>query len=91
MRCGGVKRIGGKEAMIEVMVRFENLRQAVDAQEPTVSGSVVALGNPERPAVRFDGWLQLLSILESLSSPPSEAPLPPLPSPGTPHRWEGSS
>jgi hypothetical protein len=85
-----VKRIGGKEAMIEVMVRFENLRTAVDAQEPTVSGSVVALGDPERAAVHFDGWLQLLSILESLSSPANEAAEPPLPLPGTARRWEGS-
>ena len=77
--------------MIEVMVRFENLPQAVDAQEPTVSGTVVALGDPERPAVHFDGWLQLLSILESLSTPTNEAAAPQLPLPGTPHRWEGSS
>jgi hypothetical protein len=77
-----------REAIIEVMVRFENSRKAVDAQEPTVSGSVVALGDPERAAVHFDGWLQLLSILENLSSPVSEAPEPPLPLPGTP--WEGS-
>ena len=76
--------------MIEVMVRFENLRKAVDAQESTVSGSVVALGDPERTAVHFDGWLQLLSILESLSSLTNDAPEPPLPLPGTTHGWEGS-
>ena len=68
--------------MIEVMVRFENLPQAVDAQEPTVSGSVVPLGDTERAAVHFDGWLQLLSILESLSSLTAEAPEPPLQLPG---------
>ena len=76
--------------MIEVMVRFDNLREAVDAQEPAVSGSVVALGNPERAAVHFDGWLQLLSILESLSCLTNDAPEPPLPLPGTTQRWEGS-
>jgi hypothetical protein len=72
--------------MVEVMVRFENLRKAVGAQESTVSGSVVALGDPERAPVHFDGWLQLLSILENLSSSTNETPEPPLPLPGSKHQ-----
>lgn len=83
MRSGDGSGISDKEAMVEVTVRFENLQKAVGAQESTVSGSVVALGDPERAPVRFDGWLQLLSILENLSSPVNETPEPPLPLPGT--------
>lgn len=72
--------------MVEVMVRFENLQKAVDAQEPTVSGSIVTPGHPERPPLHFDGWLQLLSILENLSSSADEPTEPPLPLPGSKHQ-----
>lgn len=54
--------------MVEILVRFESLSEVDEAQGAPVRGTVTPLGGPDRPAIRFDGWLQLLGLLESLNS-----------------------
>lgn len=51
--------------MVEILVRFESLAEVDEAQGAPVRGTVTPLGGP---AIRFDGWLQLLGLLESLNS-----------------------
>lgn len=64
--------------MVEVIVRFEGLAETGEAQDAPVRGTVTPLGGPDVPAIRFDGWLQLLGLLESLNSGsgPGAEPLP---------------
>jgi hypothetical protein len=74
--------------MVEIIVRFESLAEVEESQDAPVRGTVRALGRPDTPEIRFDGWLQLLGLLESLNSGTDlGAELPrPLPS----HRTERS-
>lgn len=64
--------------MVEVIVRFVSLAEAGEAQDPPVRGTVTPLGGPGTLAIQFDGWLQLLGLLESISSgsTPDAEPLP---------------
>lgn len=54
--------------MVEIIVRFESLAEADEVQDPPVRGTITPLGGPDTPAIRFDGWLQLLGLLESINS-----------------------
>lgn len=72
--------------MIEILVRFENLPDAAGAPADAVHGTVIRHGEPERAPIRFSGWLQLLGILEGLSSMTAGSPEPPHPLPG---HWPG--
>jgi hypothetical protein len=70
--------------MVEIIVRFESLAEVEEAQGAPVRGTVTPIGSPEKAPIRFDGWLQLLGLLEGLSSmTESSGELPrPLPSTG---------
>jgi hypothetical protein len=72
--------------MVEIIVRFESLPAAAGAQDDAVHGSVVLTGSPDRAPIRFTGWLQLLGILENLSSMTDGSPEPPRPLPGARNR-----
>lgn len=58
--------------MVEVIVCFESLGGAETENEAEnvapVRGTVKLFARPDKPPIRFDGWLQLLGLLESLSS-----------------------
>jgi hypothetical protein len=54
--------------MVEIIVRFESLAEVEEAQDTPVRGTVTPLGGPDMPAIRFEGWLQLLGLLESINS-----------------------
>jgi hypothetical protein len=71
--------------MREVIVRFENSPGPADAPGTVVRGSVSVAGRTSAPPFRFDGWLQLLGLLEELSAMTDDSPEPPrpLPSAGT--------
>ena len=66
--------------MREIIVRFEN-SLGPDAQDAVVRGSVAVAGRSAQPPFRFDGWLQLLGLLEELSSTTDDSPEPPRPLP----------
>jgi hypothetical protein len=70
--------------MVEIIVRFESLAEVEEAQGAPVRGTVTPIGGAEKAPIRFDGWLQLLGLLEGLSSmtDPSEELPRPLPSTG---------
>lgn len=72
--------------MVEITVRFESLPAVAGTSDGAVQGSVVLPGRPDQTPIRFTGWLQLLGILESLSSMTDESPEPPRPLPGTRNR-----
>jgi hypothetical protein len=72
--------------MVEIIVRFESLPGVAEASDDAVYGSVVLPGGPDRAPIRFTGWLQLLGILENLSSMTDESPEPPRPLPGARNR-----
>jgi hypothetical protein len=67
--------------MREVIVRFENSPGCADAPGAVVRGSVFVAGRTAPPPFRFDGWLQLLGLLEELSSMSDDGPEPPRPLP----------
>jgi hypothetical protein len=71
--------------MVDIIVCFESLAEAEEAQAAPVRGTVTPLGGPEKTSIRFDGWLQLLGLLEGLSSRTDQgSDLPrPLPSTGS--------
>jgi hypothetical protein len=54
--------------MVEVVVRFESLAEAGEAQDAPVRGTITLLGGQQLPPVRFDGWLQLLGLLEDINA-----------------------
>jgi hypothetical protein len=54
--------------MVEVIVRFEGLAEVGETQDAPVRGTITLVGGPDVPAVRFDGWLQLLGLLEGINS-----------------------
>jgi hypothetical protein len=66
--------------MREIIVRFQDSPDP-DAQDAVVRGSVTVAGGSARPPFRFDGWLQLLGLLEELSSMTDDSPEPPRPLP----------
>ena len=70
--------------MVEIILRFESLAEVEEAAGAPVRGTVTPVGDPGRAPIRFDGWLQLLGLLEGLSSMTDQsAELPrPLPSTG---------
>jgi hypothetical protein len=67
--------------MVEIIVRFESLPAVAGAPDDAVHGTVVLPGSRGRAPIRFTGWLQLLGILEDLSSMTDESPEPPRPLP----------
>jgi hypothetical protein len=67
--------------MREVIVRFENAPGPEDDPGAVVRGSVSVAGRRATPPFRFDGWLQLLGLLEELSSMTEDSPEPPRPLP----------
>ena len=69
--------------MREIIVRFDSIPESDDAQGAVVCGSVTRLADTDRAPIRFDGWLQLLCLLEDLSSMSDESPEPPRPLPST--------
>jgi hypothetical protein len=62
--------------MREIMVRFEDTPGS-GSQGDAVWGSVVLNGRRDVVAYRFDGWLQLMGLLEDLSQMTDESPEPP--------------
>lgn len=64
-------------------MRFEMVTGAGDESGATVRGSVSRRGQSARSPIRFDGWLQLLGLLEDLSATTDESPDPPHPLPST--------
>jgi hypothetical protein len=66
--------------MREVIVRFENAPGPPGAVDCVVRGAVLLAGGDHAP-FRFDGWLQLLGLLEDLSAMTDESPEPPRPLP----------
>jgi hypothetical protein len=69
--------------MREIIVRFEDAPSPADGPDAVVNGSVMVAGRSGRPPFRFDGWLQLLGLLEDLSSMADDSPEPPRPLPGS--------
>jgi len=72
--------------MVEIIVRFESLAEVEEAQGAPVRGTVTPIGNPEKTPIRFDGWLQLLGLLEGLSSMTDSSDELPRPLPSTGQR-----
>lgn len=68
---------------LEIVVRFETVAVVGDDSGATVCGSVVRIGQSASPPVRFDGWLQLLGLLEDLSAMTDGSPDPPHPLPSS--------
>jgi hypothetical protein len=68
--------------MREIIVRFEDAPGPAGAADAVVNGSVTVTGRADRPPFRFDGWLQLLGLLEDLSAMTDDGPEPPRPLPG---------
>jgi len=66
--------------MREVIVRFENPPVPRGPRRAAVHGSVTVTG-AGAPPFRFDGWLQLLGLLEELASMTDDSPEPPRPLP----------
>jgi len=75
--------MANQPSVLEVIVRFETPTGPGDESGATVRGSVTRRGQTERPAIRFDGWLQLLGLLEDLSAMTDDSPDPPYPLPST--------
>jgi len=69
--------------MVEIIVRFESVPEVEQAQGAPVRGTVTPLGGPDKSPIRFDGWLQLLGLLEGLSSRTGQAGDLPRPLPST--------
>ena len=61
-------------------MRFED-SPGPDAADAVVRGSVRVAGRSAQPPFRFDGWLQLLGLLEELSAMTDDSPEPPRPLP----------
>jgi hypothetical protein len=59
--------------MREVIVRFEDAPGPAGAVDSVVCGAVLLAGGNQGP-FRFDGWLQLLGLLEELSARTGEHP-----------------
>jgi hypothetical protein len=75
--------MANQPSALEIVVRFEMVAGRGDESGATVRGSVLRLGQSERSPIRFDGWLQLLGLLEDLSAMTDESPDPPYPLPST--------
>jgi hypothetical protein len=75
--------MANQPSALEIIVRFETTAGRGDESGATVRGSVLRLGQSERSPIRFDGWLQLLGLLEDLSAMTDESPDPPYPLPST--------
>lgn len=75
--------MANQPSVLEIIVRFEMVADIADESSATVRGSVTRRGQSERPPIRFDGWLQLLGLLEDLSAMTDESPDPPYPLPST--------
>lgn len=61
-------------------MRFENAPAPRGARRAAVHGSVAVTGAGP-PPFRFDGWLQLLGLLEELAAMTDDSPEPPRPLP----------
>jgi hypothetical protein len=83
MTARRAQTMANQPSVLEIIVRFEMDAGAGDESGATVRGSVTRRGQSERPAIRFDGWLQLLGLLEDLSAMTDESPEPPYPLPST--------
>jgi hypothetical protein len=59
--------------MREVIVRFEDAPGPASAADSVVCGAVLLAGASQEP-FRFDGWLQLLGLLEELSARSDDRP-----------------
>ena len=59
--------------MREVIVRFEDAPGPARAADSVVCGAVLLADGDQEPC-RFDGWLQLLGLLEELSAVTGEGP-----------------
>jgi hypothetical protein len=83
MTARRAQTMANQPSVREIVVRFEMVADVGDESGATVRGSVMRQGQSERPAIRFDGWLQLLGLLEDLSAMTDESPDPPHPLPST--------
>jgi len=83
MTARRAQTMANQPSVLEIIVRFEMDADTGDESGATVRGSVARRGQSERPAIRFDGWLQLLGLLEDLSAMTDESPDPPHPLPST--------
>jgi hypothetical protein len=83
MTARRAQTMANQPSVLEIIVRFETAAGVADESAATVRGSVVRRGQSERTPIRFDGWLQLLGLLEDLSAMTDESPDPPHPLPST--------
>lgn len=83
MTARRAQTMANQPSVREIVVRFEMVAAVGDESGGTVRGSVMRQGQSERPAIRFDGWLQLLGLLEDLSAMTDESPEPPYPLPSS--------
>jgi hypothetical protein len=83
MTARRAQTMANRPSVREIVVRFEMVADMGDESGATVRGSVMRQGQSERPPIRFDGWLQLLGLLEDLSAMTDESPDPPHPLPST--------
>ncbi len=83
MTARRAQTMANQPSVREIVVRFEMVAAAGEESGATVRGSVMRRGQSERPPIRFDGWLQLLGLLEDLSAMTDESPDPPHPLPST--------
>jgi hypothetical protein len=67
--------------MREIILRFEDPAGPGHAEGAVVRGSVELADSDDQAPFRFDGWLQLLGLLEELSTMTEESPEPPRPLP----------
>ncbi len=67
--------------MREIIVRFEDAPGQGGTEGDAVRGVVRLVGRGDLAPFRFHGWLQLLGLLEELSSMSEESPEPPRPLP----------
>lgn len=67
----------------EILVRFDTAQDTDDEPGVTVRGWVMHAGASVRHPIRFDGWLQLLGLMEELLGMTDESPDPPYPLPST--------
>lgn len=83
MTARRAQTMANQPSVLEIIVRFDMVAGLGDESGATVRGSVTRRGQSERPPIRFDGWLQLLGLLEDLSAMTDESPDPPHPLPST--------
>jgi hypothetical protein len=82
MTARRAQTMANQPSVLEIIVRFE-VAGLGEESGATVRGSVARRGSSERPGIRFDGWLQLLGLLEDLSAMTDESPDPPHPLPSS--------